>query len=122
MRRDGVLQGLLATRTGGLVRQPKRFYGKNDQINKELISKNGSRSVFDEMCPPGELEAIDSDGLNMGVGLGELVPVVGRKYPVLRRLDPEWLNYSWADSTWYYNSRIGRLPVTPGDGRWVLHI
>src|ERR1700690_3308943 len=32
MRRDGVLQGLLATRTGGLVRQPKRFYGKNDSI------------------------------------------------------------------------------------------
>lgn len=122
MRRDGVLQGLLATRTGGLVRQPKRFYGKDDGLIEELQSRNGSRSVFDEMCPPGELEAIDSDGLVMGVGLGELVPVVGRKYPILRRLDPEWLNYNWADSTWYYNSRLGRFPVTPGDGRWVLHI
>lgn len=122
MRRDGVLQGLLSTRTGGLVRQPKRFYGSNEKILETLRSKNGSRSVFDEMCPPGELEAMDMDGLVMGVSLGELVPVVGRKYPVLRRLDPEWLNFNWADSTWYYNSRIGRFPVTPGDGRWVLHI
>ena len=122
MRRDGVFSGLLATRTGGLVRQPKRFYGSNEKITESLRAKNGSRCVFDEMCPPGELEALDADGVLMNVGLGELVPVAGRKYPVLRRLDPEWLNFNWADSTWYYNSRVGRFPVTPGDGRWVLHI
>ncbi len=122
MRRDGVLQGLLSTRSGGLVRQPKRFYGKNEKIIEALKSKNGSRSVFDEMCPPGELEAMAMDGAVMNISLGELVPVVGRKYPVLRRLDPEYLNFNWSDSTWYYNSRVGRFPVTPGDGRWVLHI
>jgi hypothetical protein len=121
MRRDGVLMGLMATRTSGLVRLPKRFYG-DSKIVDELKKFNGSRSVFDEMCPPSELAALTSDGDTIGVGVAELVPVKGRDYPVLVRLDPEWLQYVWAESRWYYLSRTGRIPVTPGDGRWVMHI
>lgn len=122
IRRDGVLRGLIATRTDGIVRLPKRFYGKNRAIVERLKSKNGSRSVFDELCPPGQLAALAADALFLGAGIAELVPVVGRSYPVLHRLDPQWLEFNWGDCRWYYNSRAGRIPVNAGDGRFVLFL
>jgi hypothetical protein len=120
-RRDGVLSGLLATRTGGLVRLPKRFNG-DSEIKAALEKTDGSRSVFDDMFPSSELALIAADGICLGVGVGELVPVEGRDFPVLIRLDPEFLRYRWAENRWYYVSVVGLLPITPGDGRWVLHI
>ena len=120
MRRDGTYSGLLSTRTGGLVRLPRRFYGHPD-IVAELQKRNGTRSVFDDMFPPSELRLLADDGVNLGVGVAELLPVEGRDFPVLMRLDPEFLRYRWAENRWYYSSIAGALPITPGDGRWVLH-
>lgn len=121
MRRDGVLSGLLSTRTSGVIRLPRRFYGDSEQIGI-LRQRNGTRSVFDDMFPPSELALLAADGIVLGFGLAELVPVAGRDYPVMVRLEPEYLRYRWAEGRWYYNSIAGALPITPGDGRWVLHV
>ena len=122
-RRDGVLSGLLATRTGGLVRLPKRFRG--DAEVKDALEKTdglNSRSVFDDMFPSSELALLAADGIALGVGVAELVPVEGRDFPVLVRIDPEFLRYRWNENRWYYVSIAGLIPITPGDGRWVLHV
>lgn len=121
MRRDGVFAGLLSTRTGGLVSLPKRFYGRAD-ITKELAARNGTRSTFDDMLPPSELGLLAADGIGPGVGVGELLPVPGRDFPVLVRYEPEFLRFRWNENRWYYLTIAGPIPITPGDGRWVLHV
>lgn len=121
MRRDGVFSGLMSTRTGGLVRLPKRFTGRPD-IVMALDGRAGARKVFDEMFPAQELALLARDGIELGVGVAELVPVEGRDFPVMIRLDPEWLRYRWNENRWYYMSVAGPIPITPGDGRWILHI
>jgi len=120
-RKDGTYAGVLSTRTDGLVRLPKKFRGDPEIVAALELGHDSVRSVFDEMFPPAELALMAADGLELGVSVGELVPVEGRDYPVLVRLNPEWLVFRWTENRWYYQSIVGLLPITPGDGRWILH-
>lgn len=121
-RKDGTFSGVLSTRTDGLVRLPKKFAG-DEKISKHLDkSEDQTRSVFDEMFPPSELALLASDGVLCGVGFGEMKPVPGRDHPAFIRYDPEYLVYQWATNTWFFKSMIGLIRITPGDGRWILHM
>jgi phage gp29-like protein len=121
-KRDGVVAGVLSTRTNGLVRLPKRFRGGPDMVRELELGHDSVRSVFDEMHPPAELAMLAEDGIGLGVGVGELAEVQGRDYPILIRLPPENLIYYWSRNRWYYRSVAGLVQITPGDGRWVLHL
>lgn len=121
MDSDGVLRGTLSTRAGGLVRLRKQFSGPSDMTARlEAGSGVEARSEFDEMCPPTELEAFVSDFIKAGVAVGELVPVEGRDYPVFVRRLPQFLVYRWSENRWYFRALSKLIPITPGDGRWVL--
>lgn len=94
---------------------------------ERLQSKTANRSTFDLMFPPAELALLAEDGIVMGFGVGEMVPVPHGEDeeplpPVFRRLDPEFLIWDWSSMRWYYRTVQGDVEVTPGDGRWVLHI
>lgn len=121
-RKDGVYSGVLSTRTNGLVRLPKRFRGNSDIVAALEKGHEETRSVFDELCPSAELALLQADGLELGVAVGELVEVEGRDHGRLVRLDPEFLYYIWSENQWYYRTIAGVIAVTPGDGRWVLHV
>ncbi len=131
---DGEIRGLLGTLSSGVAGLPKRFYGDTELVS-QLRALNGSRSVFEDMCPPAEQELMIADGIKrtidrnpkevfikLGAGVGELRAVPGRDFPVLVRMDPEFLWYMWAEDQWYYNSVAGLIPVTPGMNGWVLHL
>jgi Protein of unknown function (DUF935) len=120
LRRDGVLLGVLSTRTGGLVRLQKRFSG-DPQIVAALQGRKRRRGLFNQMFPAPELALLAADGILLGVGVAQLLPVEGRPFKVLRRLDPQWLMYRWTEDRWYYRSIAGLIPIAPGDGNWVLH-
>ena len=121
-RGDGTYAGVLSTRTGGLVRLPKMFYGKPEIVDRLQPTKEKPRSEFDEMHPPTELEKLASDGIELGIGVAELVYVEGRRHPILVRQNPEHLEYKWEENRWYFRSVAGPIPITPGDGQWVLHL
>ena len=120
-KRDGTFMGVLGTRTGGLVSLPKKFQGRADIVAALKTTRKAVRSIFDEMCPSAELAQMAADGIGLGVAVGELLPVKGRDYPILVRLDPQWLVYRWQEDRWYYQSVAGLIAITPGDGRWVLY-
>lgn len=120
-RKDGHLIGILSTRTDGLVRLPRQFRGDAEVIATLERGHGTTRSAFDEMFPPAELAQWIADGLLLGVGVGEFIPVRGRQYPVFVRLDPQFLRFVWAENRWFYSSIYGLLPITPGDGRWMLY-
>jgi hypothetical protein len=114
IRRDGMVAGVLSTRTQGLVQLPMRILSDDEMLVSELAHD------FAEVFPTSELALLAADGIGPGVGVGEFVQIDGC-LPVLRRLDPEFLSYRWAEDRWYYQSIHGVEPVNPGDGRWVLH-
>lgn len=118
---DGVFMGVASTRTGGLVRLPKHFRGDRKMVSVLEAGRESVRSVFDEMFPASELAKMALDGLGLGVSIGEMVPVVGRNYPVLVTHNPEYLTYRWHENTWYMSTIAGAIPIIPGDGRWILH-
>lgn len=117
---DGELAGLLSTRTGGLVRLAKLWYGDEDAI-AWLRGNEGAIAAFDMIFPTSELEQLATDGLVIGVGVGEFIEPDGDEHPHLVRLNPEFLRYRRYENRWYYQSIDGLEPITPGDGRWVLH-
>jgi hypothetical protein len=114
VRRDGMIAGVLSTRTEGLVQLPLRFAGEDSDLVDEL--SHDFRAVF----PSSELALLSGDGRGLGVGVAEFVQLPG-SLPVLKRLEPEFLVYRWAEDRWYYQGIRGLEPVNPGDGRWILH-
>jgi hypothetical protein len=116
MWRDGTINGVAGTRTGGLVRLPKRFRG----TDKAIKTLGGDDKVFEAIFPDSELAKFDWDGINCGVAIAQFVQGPDDKYPVFTRLDPEFLVYRWAEDHWYYRTLEGLLEVNPGDGRWIL--
>lgn len=119
---DGVIMGLMSTRTAGLVRLPKRWRGESRIVEALTGGELRARSVFSEMCPDSELALLAADGDKLGVGVGQMLTVEGRSHKRLCRLEPEYLFFNWSENQWYYQSVGGMLAITPGDGTWVLHI
>jgi len=119
---DGIVSGVLSTRTAGVIALPKVFRGDPEIVAALQYGSESVRSVFDEMFPPAELAALSADGIGLGVAVGELVPVEGRDFPVLVRHNPEFLFYRWTENQWYLKTLAGPIPITPGDGRWMLFI
>ncbi len=123
---DGIFAGVLSTRTEGLVRLPIKFRGPPEMVDALKYGAGdegprGPRSVFFEMCPPGELAAFARDIIGCQLAVAELEEVEGRDFPRFVRRDPEALVYIWSEDRWYFRSVVGLLPITPGDGQWVLY-
>lgn len=121
MKRDLLIAGLQRTKSGGITRLPKEWFG-SQRVIEDLTETDHGIARFDLLAPPQQLRKMAEDADMLGVAYGELVPVEGRDYPVLERKDPENLFYLWPWNLWVFRSTAGIIPIIPGDGRSVLHI
>jgi hypothetical protein len=126
MKLDGVIRGLSDARTS-VCSFPRRFYGSREVVDTLMSKTDADRNVYDEMIPRPEKRLMVYDGLMAGVGIGEMVPVQGRNFPVLVRRFPQNLYYMQQRNTWFYRSYVGLMPITPGvpdenGNMWILHI
>ena len=130
MRSDGLISGLLDTRTGGMLRRPVLFAGDPYLVTQlrgreatygddGVVTDAGQPGVWSRMVPTAELAAIVWDGICAGVGVGEMVKD-STGLPVLRHLDLHWLRYDYSNDRYIYQAPSGTYEVRPGDGRWVV--
>jgi hypothetical protein len=126
MNLDGVIRGLTDARTS-VVNFPVRFFGSAEVLNVLQSRLSSDRSVYQEMIPATEKRLMVGDGIKCGMGIGEMVPVRGRSFPVLVRRYPQNLYYRQDRDQWYYRSIAGTLPINPGvpdanGNMWIFHL
>lgn len=134
MRSDGLIKGLLNTRSAGMLALPVHFKGdpyfsdrlsgkdaSYDEVAGTVIEEEVPRE-WDRLVPSDQLGAMIEDAIQAGVGIGRMEDdPTPDGWRVLRHLDLHFLTYQRSTDEWFYNDAIqGRLKVTPGDGRWVM--
>lgn len=134
MRGDGLISGLLGTRSAFFDALPVLFEGDPWLVDRlrgrkaEYDPLTGAQvapripGAWERLLPRAEAAAVIEDGIMAGAGIGYMEddPRPGG-WRRLRRLDLHWLSYSHTEDAYFYqDAKRGRLRVTPGDGRWVL--
>ncbi len=122
---DGVVRGVLSSRSDGLVSLPRKIKGREDMV--EILEGNDTKSgIFDVMVPPGEAAKMAADAALLAVSVARMctedtgIPYANR---VLHRMDPQFLSYDWSQDTWFFQAaNKGRVPITPGMDGWVLYL
>lgn len=134
MRGDGLIRGILGTRSAGMFSLPTIFDGDPWLVDvlrgrpAKYDATTGARlearlpGMWERLLPLSEATAIVEDGIMAGAGVGYMDddPLPGG-WRRARRLDLQWLSYRHHEDAWYYqDAKRGLVRVTPGDGRWLL--
>ena len=129
---DDRVQGVLSTRTHGLLGLPLSFPGGSRAAQKALEGKKGLEGQtavpgdWYTMFPEAQVSQLAAWGIVLGVGLGERVPnkrdLEEREVPELRIWNPRWLRQDVMTERWYLMTSGGEIEITPGDGRWIMYL
>lgn len=122
---DGWVSGVFGTFTASITSLPRKFLG-DPEILRDLSQgyaglKGDPRSLFDVIVRPSVFSSMLVDARMLGVSVAELVWLPDLDYPIVARLDPQFLQLDRYSNTWFYRTDTGQsLEVIPGDGRWIL--
>lgn len=100
---------------------------EGDQRRAEMVATRVERRWWTSI-PDGELAAFQETTVDLGACVGYLswraVETTSRVewVPHLHWLPPHNLDYNDHTKLWTYQTMDGIETVTPGDGRWVLHL
>jgi hypothetical protein len=119
---DDRINGVLKTRTHGLLGLPLHFEGGTPEQRAELAG-----GLWDSMADEAEAAKLQAWGLVLGVGLGQRIPVprlLGQPQRYrLRTWSPRWLYHDQSGvsgSTWRVTTRRGTNNIVPGV-QWVVY-
>jgi phage gp29-like protein len=130
LRSDDRVQGVLSTRSHGLLGLPLTFYGGRRQVKalEGQRSQRGDSGIpgdWWKMFPESELAQLVEWGILLGVGLAERVhqprSIAERDTPKIKVWNPRWLRWDWSTQTWRLQTSDGEIEITPGDGQWILY-
>lgn len=125
---DLTVGGLMSTRCS-VPRLPREWRG-DDEARAWLQGEGQIPGCFDAIFPPGELEELSIDHLDLGAGVSCFVQPNNSPLPRLVRLDNQYLIYSPGEDRWKYQGYGKTYNIDPNntdgpDGapiRWVLHL
>jgi hypothetical protein len=124
---DGVIAGLLTTRSAGLLTLPLTIDGEEELV-EELVGEGDAASkrtgTFWKMFPSATLARIIRFGIQLGAGVGYFVQGPDDECPVLHCVEHQFL-FTRRDSSghrrlYYRTATEGEKEVTPGDGMWFV--
>lgn len=122
---DDRIDGVLSTRTHGLLGLPLYFSSGSETARKILAGEGDVPGEWWSMHDEAELVKLQSWGLILGVGLAQRIPrprIPGQlqRYRI-EVWSPRWLRYDSSFDTWYVNTSDGEKTIYPGDGQWILY-
>lgn len=123
---DGVVSGLLTTRSEGLLELDLVVTG-DDELVSDLVGESAAGpkndGLFWKMFPKATLARIIRYGILLGVGVGYFVQGEDDPCPTLHVVEHQFLiTRRGVDghARLYYRTLDGEVEVTPGDGRWFV--
>lgn len=123
MQEDDEIPGALAARVTATIGSDFSLRPRSP----ESVATPRRVRLLDESWPdvaPAEaLADLLADYLMLGVGVGTIDWDFSTDVwqPRIRALPTEYLEYDQYEQRWYYQAReLGRTPITPGDGKWLL--
>lgn len=123
LRRDADVYGALQQRLTALGAHPMCFDAADDS-DAAVKARDGLALDWPRLCSPGAQADLALDEAMMGWALAQVVWRFDEGSRVLRQTVEPWPSYAVEhDRTlrqWYVQTAEGRLPITPGDGQWLL--
>lgn len=123
LRRDADVYGALQQRLTALGAHPLCF-DPADDAEASLAARDELARAWPSIVSAGASNDLATDEILMGFGLGQLLwrwdADSGRLAPMLEPWPSHAVEYDRTLRRWHVQTTTGRLPITPGDGQWVL--
>lgn len=122
---DSWISGVFGTFSASITSLPRKFIGDQAIARDLSMGYQGidgdPRSLFDAIVRPSVFASLLIDCRMLGTAVAELVWLPQLNYPIVARLDPQFLLLDRPSNTWLYRTDTGQqLEIIPGDGRWLL--
>lgn len=123
LRRDADVYGALQQRLTALGAHPVCFDAA-DESAAAVKARDALAADWPRLCPPGAQADLALDECMMGWALAQTPWRYDEETRRLRQTVEPWpahaVEYDRTLRQWYVQTNFGRLPITPGDGQWVL--
>lgn len=128
MLADGVISGLLDTRSSGLLKLPVKVTGDEELVSEltgiSKTNQDARSGLLWRMLPLATLARIIQFGIMLGAGVGYFVQGPDDPCPVLHVIEHQFLIHrrdaEGIYHLFYRTAGEGEVEIIPGDGRWFV--